>query len=175
MEDFASKEEVTSPLKFKGTLQGKVPDNEPATRGLNGNIKITAGKGVFHKMKLTQGILSGVLTLLNPTSALEFDKEGLVFDYLGGDVKITKGVMSSKNLALEGAQLKVYMRGKADLTTQKLNLRGEALPQQMLDKALKSIPILGDILSGVSKGGIIKTPFTVRGTFSDPQVSAGLL
>ncbi|MCH8207552.1 MAG: AsmA-like C-terminal domain-containing protein [Nitrospinae bacterium] len=170
IEDFANKEEITSPLRFTGTLHGRVPDHEPATRGLNGAIKITAGKGIFHKFKIAQGIL----TLLNPTSAFQFNKEGLAFDYMGGDVKITKGVLSSKNLAMEGPQMKIYMRGTADLTTQKLNINGEARPLQMLDAVLKSIPILGDILSGGSKGGIIKTPFTVRGTFSDPKVSAGL-
>ncbi|MCH8219446.1 MAG: hypothetical protein IH892_22050 [Planctomycetes bacterium] len=46
--------------------------------------------------------------------------------------------------------------------------------QQVKQEIERKVPILGDILSGGSKGGIIKTPFTVRGTFSDPKVSAGL-
>ena len=41
---------------------------------------------------------------------------------------------------------------------------------QLLDTAIKNIPILGDILSG-GKDGVIKTRFKVGGTFSDPQVT----
>ena len=44
---------------------------------------------------------------------------------------------------------------------------------QLLDAAIKNIPILGDILAG-GKSGVIKTRFTVRGTFDDPQVSTNI-
>jgi len=166
MEDFA-KEDVVSPLTFNGTFRGAIPQKGPAASGLNGTVKFKAGKGRFHKLKVMQGIL----TLFNPDALTS--RVGLGFDYLGGDVKIVKGLMSTKNLAMDGDQLKVRVTGTADLATQKLNLQGEAQPMQLLDAAIKNIPILGDILSG-GNSGVIKTRFTVRGTFDDPQVSTNI-
>ncbi len=164
MEDFA-REDVISPLMFDGTLHGTIPAKEPAARGLNGAIKFKAGKGRFHKLKIAQSIL----TLFNPNALTA--KSGLSFDYLGGDVKIVRGLMSTRNLAMDGDQLKIKMVGTADLATQKLNMQGEAQPMQLLDSAIKNIPILGDILSG-GKDGVIKTRFKVGGTFDDPQVTS---
>ncbi len=166
IEDFA-KEDVTSPLMFDASLHGAIPQNEPAARGLNGKIKFKAGKGRLHKLKIAQGILD----LFNPDTFT--NKAGHSFDYLGGDVNIVKGLMSTKNLAMDGDQLKVIMVGTADLATQKLNMQGEAQPIQMLDTAIKNIPILGDILSG-GKDGVIKTRFKVEGTFNEPQITTDL-
>jgi uncharacterized protein YhdP len=163
MEDFA-KEDIISPLQFDGTLNGTFPQNAPATKGLNGNINFKAGKGRFHKLKLAQGIL----TLFNPNAIST--KSGMSFDYLGGDVNIVNGLMSTKNLAMDGDQLKVKLIGTADLPSKKLNMRGVAQPMQLLDSAIKNIPVVGKILSG-GKDGVIKTKFKVGGTFDDPQVT----
>ena len=163
MEDFA-KEDVISPLQFDGTLNGTIPQKAPATKGLNGNINFKAGKGRFHKLKLAQGIL----TLFNPNALST--KSGMSFDYLGGDVNIVNGLMSTKNLAMDGDQLKVKLIGTADLPSKKLNMRDVAQPMQLLDSAIKNIPVVGNILSG-GKDGVIKTKFKVGGTFDDPQVT----
>jgi hypothetical protein len=163
LEDFA-KEDVVSPLQFDGALHGTIPEKEPATRGLNGKVNFKAGKGRFHKFKLAQGIL----TLFNPNAITT--KSGLTFDYLGGDVQITNGLMSTKNLALDGDQLKVKLVGTADLPTQKMNMQGVAQPMQLLDSAIKNIPVFGKILSG-GEEGVIKTKFRVRGTFDNPHVT----
>jgi len=163
MEDFA-KEDVTSPLLFNGTLYGTLPQNTPPAKELNGTINFKAGKGRFHKLNLAQGIL----TLFNP-SALS-TKPGMSFDYLGGDVKIVNGLMSTKNLALDGDQLKIKLIGTADLPTKKLNMQGVAQPMTLLDSAIKNIPGFGKILSG-GKDDVIKTKFRVGGTFDDPKVT----
>ena len=42
----------------------------------------------------------------------------------------------------------------------------------MLDKTIKAIPLLGKILTGGKKGGVIETYFKVDGKLSEPKVTA---
>jgi hypothetical protein len=49
-------------------------------------------------------------------------------------------------------------------------MQGVAQPMQLLDSAIKNIPVFGKILSG-GKDGVIKTKFRVGGTFDDPKVT----
>ena len=45
----------------------------------------------------------------------------------------------------------------------------KAMPLQMLDKTIKSIPLLGEILGGGKKGGVVETYFKVHGKLSQPD------
>ena len=45
----------------------------------------------------------------------------------------------------------------------------KAMPLQMLDKTIKAIPLLGAILGGGKKGGVIETYFKMHGKLSQPE------
>ncbi|HIE41886.1 MAG TPA: hypothetical protein EYP95_01335, partial [Nitrospinaceae bacterium] len=108
-------------------------------------------------------------TLLNPISALDSTDKGLGYDYLGGDFKITKGVVHTRNLEMKGPQIMLNVEGQADLVLDTVNAQVKAMPLQMLDKTLKAIPLLGQLLTGGKKGGLIETYFRVDGKLSKPN------
>ena len=45
------------------------------------------------------------------------------------------------------------------------------MPLQMLDKTIKSIPLLENILPGGKKGGLLETYFKINGKLNEPKVT----
>ena len=163
--------DLMGPLQFSGAVTGKLPQNNDSpgladySRDLSGNIKIKLVDGTLPEL----GVLKNLLTLLNPTSVLNAGKTGLSYDLLAGDFKIVKGVVHTSNLEMKGPEIMLAAKGQANLVQDTINAQVKAMPLQMLDKALKAIPLLGQILTGGKKGGVIETYFKVHGKLSKPK------
>ena len=162
---------LMGPLQFSGVLAGTLPQNTDApgipdySQELSGNIKIKLVNGTLPEL----GVLKDFLTLLNPTSVLSSGKHGLSYDLLGGDFKILKGVVHTSNLEMKGPQIMLTAKGQANLVADSIMAEVKAMPLQMLDKTLEAIPLLGQILTGGKKGGVIETYFKVDGKLSKPK------
>ena len=166
VEDFEP-ENVRGALKITAKIHGYVPKKESFSRGISGNLAIRIWKGSFKKLD----IIKGLLIILNPTSIFSLEKEGLSFDLLGGDITLDEGLLNSRNITLESNQLKMYLKGLWDIPTGNVNMDGKFLPSPDLDKALRSIPIIGQILAGNKRQeGFLETYFKVRGDISEPDV-----
>ena len=163
--------DLMGPLQFSGAVIGTLPQNTDTpsladySRDLSGNIKIKLVDGTLPEL----GVLKNLLTLLNPTSVLNTGKTGLSYDLLAGDFKIVKGVVHTSNLEMKGPEIMLAAKGQANLVQDTINAQVKAMPLQMLDKALKAIPLLGQILTGGKKGGVIETYFKVHGKLSKPK------
>jgi hypothetical protein len=163
--------DLMGPLQFSGAVTGKLPQNNDSpgladySRDLSGNIKIKLVDGTLPEL----GVLKNLLTLLNPTSVLNTGKTGLSYDLLAGDFKIVKGVVHTSNLEMKGPEIMLTVEGEANLVQDTINAQVKAMPLQMLDKAIKAIPLLGQILAGGKKGGVIETYFKVHGKLSKPK------
>jgi uncharacterized protein YhdP len=170
VEEFLSPH-LMGPLQLSGTLSGILPQNTDTpgipdySRDLSGDIKIKLVNGTLPE----RGALEQFLTLLNPISVLDTRKTGLGYDYLGGNLKILKGVVHTSNLEMKGPQIMLNVEGKANLVEDSVLAQVKATPLQMLDKTLKAIPLLGQILTGGKKGGLIETYFKVHGKLSKPD------
>lgn len=156
-------ESVQGPLDLEGNLD---QTKQGSLRNLSGWVQVRLSDGSLKQL----GLVTSLLTLLNPQSILTAQKEGLPYSYLGGNFKINKGFVTTADLELDGPQLKVLAAGKADLHTE--NMKGEikAMPLQLVDTVVKLIPVLGKILAG-KKGGVVETYFDVSGTLSNPKFS----
>ncbi|MBC8288552.1 MAG: AsmA-like C-terminal domain-containing protein [Nitrospinae bacterium] len=158
-------------LQFSGAMDGTLPQgkDEPGlpdySRDLSGDIKFKLVDGAIPEL----GTLKNFLTLLNPTTALNAQKKGLSYDYLGGDFKIVKGVVHTDNFEMISPQINLNVVGKANLVDDTVLAQVKAMPLQMLDKTIKAIPLLGAILGGGKKGGVIETYFKVHGKLSQPD------
>lgn len=156
-------ESVQGPFEIEGNLD---QTKQGSLRNLSGWVQVRLSDGSLKQL----GLVTSLLTLLNPQSILTTQKEGLPYSYLGGSFKINRGVVTTADLELDGPQLKVLAAGKADLHTE--NMKGEikAMPLQLVDTVVKMIPVLGKILAG-KKGGVVETYFDVGGTLSSPKFS----
>ncbi len=157
--------------KFNGQLrpatnqERKMKKFSPFTRGLSGNFDVNIADGKFQKI---EG-LKTLLVLLNPSTALDAGKNGLKYKALGGSFKIRNGLLLTEDFKMDGPQLKMFIAGKADLPTHKVRAEIKAMPLQMIDGLVKAVPLLGQILTGGKKGGVLETYFKVTGTLDKPE------
>ena len=169
VEDFAK--QLAGPLDLQGKLNGALPENGKGfpdiAKQLSGDIKLNLVDGNLPEL----GALEAILTILNPTSLLDAKKAGLNYEYLGGDLKIVKGLVNTENFEMKSSQLNMQVLGNADLGKDTVNAQIKVMPLQMLDNTIKAIPLLGQILTGGKKGGIIETYFKVDGKLSAPSVT----
>jgi hypothetical protein len=156
--------DITGALTLRGQLSGKL-QQESAIKSMSGSIKLLTLDGRIHHVEFYETLL----TLLNPNTAFE---EGLPFKSLGGDFKIADGFVTTNNLELNSPKLKVISAGKADLETQRLEGEISAMPLQLLDNITKAVPILGQLLTGGKKGGLIEIIFGVSGSWTKPKFKA---
>ena len=171
VEDLLQSPHLMGPLQLSGALSGTLPQNNSApgfpdhARNLSGNIKLKLVDGSIPEL----GVMEGLLTLLNPTTALNAQKKGLSYDYIGGDFKIIKGLIHTDNFEMKSPQVNINVVGKANLVEDTVLAQVKAMPLQMLDEVIKAIPLLGQILGGGKKGGVIETYFKVDGKLSQPN------
>ncbi len=161
---------IKGPLEFSGAIVGRLPKNTDVpelpdyARELSGNMKINLVEGTIPEL----GVLENLLNLLNLNIG-GGQKAGLVYDYIRGDFKIKKGVVDTQNLALKGPQITMTVKGQADLVKDSVNAEVKAVPLQVAEKIIKAIPLLGQILGGGEKGGILEIYIKVSGKLSEPS------
>ena len=167
-------EQLTGSLNMQGKLNGNLHENfmefHDMAKKLSGQIKIKLTDGTIPEFKA----LETFLTLLNPITGQQSNKTGLNYDSLEGDFKIVKGLVNTDNLEMKSPQIKLQVIGEANLATDTINAQVKAMPLQMLNKTIKAIPFLENILTGGKKGGVLETYFKVDGRLSKPKVTAQL-
>jgi len=90
---------------------------------------------------------------------------------LGGDFKIWNGKTVTDNFALKGPQMNLVALAAANLVTGKLDGEIKVIPMQLVDSVVKAIPLLGKILTGGGKGGVVESYFRLGGTLEEPELT----
>lgn len=164
---------------FKGMFQGNLNTAQNIQQkgkpvlfphvasGLSGKLSVQLKEGGI----TTIPAIDGLLALLNPTSIVTAQKKGINYDTLGGDFKIWNGKTVTDNFALKGPQINLMALAAANLVTGKLDGEIKVIPMQLVDSVVKAIPLLGKILTGGGKGGVVESYFRLGGTLEKPELT----
>jgi uncharacterized protein (TIGR02099 family) len=154
---------------------------------MNGHFAVQMGRGQFLKADAGAAKLLGVLSLQALPRRLLLDfrdvfSEGFAFDTVQGDVRIAKGIATTRNLQIKGVNAVVQMDGSADIAKETQQLRVLILPE--LDAGTASLvagiavnPVVG--LTSFLAQLLLKNPlakasvqtFAVDGSWYDPRVT----
>ena len=141
---------------------------------LSGTFKLNARRGQFPKFEPGIGRLFGIFNLqaLPRRITLDFHdvfSEGLAFDDISGEVKITRGLASTDDLRIQGPSAKIFINGEMNLEaeTQKLHIR--VSPSYGL-----AAPVVG--MASVIANTALQNPSTskeyyITGSWADPVVA----
>jgi uncharacterized protein YhdP len=147
---------------------------------LAGGLKLDAASGQFVKLEPGVGRLLGVLSLQSLPRRITLDfREGFAFDSITGQFAITRGILDTKDLQIQGPSAKVLMSGAVDLAaeTQDLKVRVQpAVGDSIAIGAMIANPIAGAVVWAAQK--ILKDPidqafafeYAVTGSWADPKV-----
>ncbi len=122
----------------KGQLEGQVSwAGSPLALdvpSLGGQLRLSLDAGQFLTADPGSARLLGVLSLQSLPRRLSLDfrdlfEKGFAFDNATGNVAIERGVASSNNLRMRGAQAAVLMEGTADVQHETQDLRVIVVPQ----------------------------------------------
>ena len=151
---------------------------------LNGSLKLDAAGGQFIKLEPGVGRLLGILSLQSLPRRITLDfrdifSEGFAFDSIGGQFAVTRGIMETKELQIQGPSAKVLMSGTVNLgaETQDLKVRVQpAVGESIAVGAMIANPIAGAVVWAAQK--ILRDPldqafafeYAVTGSWADPKV-----
>lgn len=152
---------------------------------LGGSLTVLASGGQFNKLEPGAGRLLGILSLQSLPRRITLDfrdvfSEGFAFDSIAGQVNMTRGVMESKALSIQGTSAKILMSGSVNLSRETQNLKVRVQPaigeSLSVGAILLAHPAVGAIAYLVQK--LLRDPidqafsyeYSVTGTWADPKV-----
>ncbi len=158
-----------------GTLRGDF-----YLEGLLGKEFIPTSSGGFH-LEIKEGILrkfkglSKVFSLLNVSQILTLELpdmalEGMPFNLLTGNVRLTQGVLSTEDLFIDSNAMNLSLVGDLDLDKNQIDVLVGVKPLRTVDKIVTHIPIAGWLLAGEEKA-LITAQFQIRGESANPEVT----
>ena len=124
--------------KGKGKIEGQVGWlGSPITvdyPSMTGSLSVAIDDGQFLKTEPNIGKLLGVLSLQSLPRRLMLDfrdvfSEGFTFDFVRGDVNISKGQARTNNLQMKGPNAVVLMEGSADIAKETQAIKVVVIPE----------------------------------------------
>lgn len=145
------------------------------TKGADG-ARITTGSLDMRDFRLVNApIIARLLNALSLTGFVDLlSGQGLGFDRLSSEVDYAAGKLTFRDGRSAGA-LGISFEGNVDFNSDKIALKGTVVPVDTLNRIIAAIPVIGDIVTGGSRGGLIGWTYSVAGTLDDPRVSVNPL
>ncbi len=142
-------------------------------RNLKGHLHFIINKGKIHVGRLMNGACQLFDFPLDEHSNMERLKSpSSDFIKISGDFDVVGGVAHTENFYYENPNQKFSLIGKFDLNKNTMNTIIGVAPLKGLDDFFKSIPVVGNIVTGGDEGSVIKNYYSAKGPFVDPKVSS---
>ncbi|WP_018413391.1 YhdP family protein [Methyloversatilis thermotolerans] len=170
---------------LKGTLSWQGSPLSIDYLSLGGAFELKADDGQFSKISPGAGRLLGILSLQSLPRRITLDfrdvfSEGFAFDRVRGNVKVERGIMTTRDLELAGPAAQVKITGSVDVSAETQNLVVNvqpALSDSVSVGALIANPAVGVATYLAQK--VLKDPlgqmfafrYAVTGSWDDPAVS----
>ena len=102
--------------------------------------------------------------------------EGIAFDQFYMPFTLFNDVVTIKDARTAGSALGITGGGTVNLTTDDTNINGTIVPVYVVNSALGSLPLIGDLFTGgVEGGGLFAATYTVRGPLEAPTLTVNPL
>lgn len=175
--------------KFTGQVSWLGSPLDLDVPSLSGDLKVALSEGQFLKADAGMARLLGVLSLqaLPRRFLLDFRdifQQGFAFDSVDGDIKVSQGQATTRNLRMRGVQAVVLIEGQADLLRETQDLTVYVVPEINAGTASLAYaainPVIGlgtfvaQMLLRKQVSEAATTVFRIGGTWADPVVDKGL-
>lgn len=116
-------------------------------------------------------VLARLLSAVSPFGFMDLITGDASFDKLRAHFKWHGDEVELNEVRAAGSVVGINLDGKLNIESGEANLSGTLVPFSFVNSIIGSIPLLGDVITGGSGGGIIAASFSVRGALSDPNIS----
>jgi hypothetical protein len=162
-------------LGITGGVRGGTLHIDGKTTGGNGP-RITTATLDMQDFRLTKApIIARLVNALSLTGFVDLlEGRGLQFDRLTAQVDYADRRLTFRDGRCTGA-LGLSFEGNLDFARNRIALKGTVVPVDTLNRILAAIPVIGDIVTGGDRGGLLGWTYSVGGTPEDPRVSVNPL
>jgi hypothetical protein len=153
-------------FNLKGELMSKArPTAFP--KSLTGNLEFTANQGRIFRF----GMLAKIFALLNVTEIYrgevpDLTGKGFAYNSIAANGVFEDGKLIIKETSIDSPSMGIAIEGEIDLIKKKVNMVVLVAPFKTVDRIVKHIPLVGNILGGT----LISIPFRAIGDLGDPDV-----
>jgi hypothetical protein len=164
----ANKRDVmTGNFNLNGELQAQGKFEEMA-KGLKGSLEFAANDGRIYGF----GLLAKIFALLNFTEIFrgelpDLTKEGFAYNSITVKSDLENGKLLLREVLIDGSSMEIACSGDIDLIDKKLDLTVLVAPLKTVDRIVKKIPLIRDIIAGT----LVSIPVKVRGDLANPKVT----
>jgi len=162
---------VTGRVDLSGTFKSGGKTVSERKQRLGGAFKLQVENGVIRRMAVLVRILSLIdlsrwFTLKMP----DINQEGIRFEKISGDFKMTRGVYATRNLVVDGDELRISGVGEIDGAKGEMNFVIAMRPFPKIDTAVNYIPLIGKGIAGI-KNSLLVASFRVKGPLNEPSIT----
>ena len=151
---------------LKGELMTKA---RPADllKSLSGNLAFSAEQGRIYRF----GMLTKIFALLNVTEIYrgevpDLAGQGFAYDSMSANAVFEDGKLIISEGAIDSPSMGIACAGDINLVKKKVDLTVLVAPFKTVDRIVKHIPLVGNILGGT----LVSIPFRAKGKLEDPDV-----
>ena len=136
-------------------------------KSLTGELRFTSEQGRIYRF----GMLAKIFALLNVTEIYRGEVPDLKGKGFAYNTMVAKGVFKGgkliiKDTSIDSPSMGIAIEGDIDLIKEKVNLVVLVAPFKTIDRIVKLIPLIGNIMGG----NLISIPFRAIGDLGDPDV-----
>ena len=123
----------------------------------------------------THLIQSDTMTRLLRMASLQgllasFSSSGLNINRIRTDLRWENRQLKVSDLRIHADGLGITANGKIDFGGARVDLHGALAPAATLQRIIGHIPLLGQILTGINREGVIATEFSITGPLKAPEI-----
>jgi hypothetical protein len=158
---------ATGNFEFKGRILGQGGPEE-LVKSLEGDLEFGAKDGrIYYAVGLVRILEFLSITEIYRGKLPNLTREGLPYDRITIKGTLQKGKLAIKEWTLNGPTMEMAAQGEIDLSDQEINLTVLVAPLKTVDRIIKLIPLVRDILAGT----LLTVPVKVTGDLKDPKVT----
>lgn len=136
-------------------------------KSFTGNLDFSAEQGRIYRF----GMLAKIFALLNVTEIYrgevpDLTGEGFAYNSMSANAVFEDGKLIIKESSIDSPSMGIACKGNIDLVKKKVDLTVLVAPFKTVDRIVKYIPLVGNILGGT----LVSIPFRAIGKLDDPDV-----
>jgi hypothetical protein len=163
----SEKSDITGTYSLDAHLTGG-GHRERLARTLSGGFDFVARDGQF----IRSAGVNATFDYLNHTGDFnvafpDLNKEAFPYQFVSAKGTVERQSIFAKEIIIEASPYTITAQGKADLEQKTIDVKGLVTVLLPADKVIKSIPLVGSILSG----SMVGIPVEVAGALEQPRVS----
>lgn len=159
-------------ININGEVNGRGRTWKQIRSTLDGRLELAAGAGVIKRFNL----LGKIFSLLNLSQYFklklpDLSVEGLPFNSVTAVFDLAGGKAYTKGLVVDSEAIRLTAVGDYDVGSGRVDMVVGAMPFVTIDRALSSIPLFGEVLTGDSKS-FIGYYFSAKGPLENPEITS---